>query len=143
MKISKLINNKKDILIVNAVIHGDKPYFSITGEIWKANKKGEKTGEDCHTGGGIHDEILKHFPDMQDIVALHLSDKNGIPMFAIANGYYWYKESKEKGFDYIRLPEEKRDIEINDVNEFASLVESMKPQYKQEAEAAIKKYNLV
>jgi len=29
------------------------------------------------------------------------------------------------------------------VNEFASLVESMKPQYKQEAEAAIKKYNLL
>jgi hypothetical protein len=51
-------------------------YFSITGET-----------KDC--GGCIHDEILKERPDLAPLVALHLSDLDGVPMHAEANGFYW------------------------------------------------------
>ena len=141
METSKIIKDGNQIIVVKILLHGSPRYFSVTGEIWGA-KDGKKSSPDMLTGGCIHDEILKYFPEMKDIVSLHLSNMNGIPMYAISNGYYYYKQSPKQGFDYIRLPEVQRNVEINDENEFASLVESLKPMYKKEAEEAILKYNL-
>jgi hypothetical protein len=61
-----------------------KPYFSITVE---QHRKGFP--EQCQSGGCQHDELLKYFPKFAPLVALHLSDIDGVPMHAEANGWYW------------------------------------------------------
>ncbi len=53
------------------------PHFSVTGET-------------KHTGGCIHEECLKAWPEIKPIIDLHLSNADdGEPMHAEANGYYW------------------------------------------------------
>jgi hypothetical protein len=58
------------------------PYFSLTYE------EGITGRRDCEACGAAHREILKHWPDLADLAALHLSDINGEPMHGIANGWY-------------------------------------------------------
>lgn len=60
------------------------PYFSITadqdvaiGGCWRED-----------SGGCLHELILRFWPDLADLVALHLSDIDGAPMHAAANGWY-------------------------------------------------------
>lgn len=59
-----------------------KKYFSVTAE--ETTPKGRFVAAGC-----LHNDILKLFPDLKDVVALHLSDRNGIPMHAFSNGWYW------------------------------------------------------
>ena len=47
--------------------------------------------------GCLHDEILKHFPEFQIFVDLHLCDDNGIPMYPIANNPYTGFFAVQKG----------------------------------------------
>lgn len=63
------------------------PYFSITGDI---DVKTVNGGWKEESGGCIHGEIRKHFPEkFDDLIALHLSDIDGLPMHAVENGWYW------------------------------------------------------
>jgi hypothetical protein len=57
------------------------PYFSVTAS-------GYENGRDSF-GGCCHDLILQHFPELADIVAMHLSDIDGAPGHAEANGWHW------------------------------------------------------
>ena len=70
---------------VTACLHYIKgnsaPYFSVTAEGF--NRRGRET-----FGGCCHDEILKYWPGLAPVIALHLSDDNGAPMYASANGLY-------------------------------------------------------
>lgn len=59
------------------------PYFSLT--CWK-HRKGHP--DQCQSGGADHETILKYYPQFADLAALHLSDINGVPMHAEANGWY-------------------------------------------------------
>lgn len=53
-----------------------RPYFSLTA--------------DYPDGGGCcHEEILKRFPDLKPLAALHMADDKGRPMYAHQNGFYW------------------------------------------------------
>lgn len=59
------------------------PYFTITAE--------ERTQgrSDIDSGGCLHGEIERHFPGkFSDLIAMHLSDIDGSPMSAEANGWY-------------------------------------------------------
>lgn len=56
-----------------------KPYFSLTANGWDRGSE---------FGGCCHDVILKRFPDLADFAALHLSDIDGNPTYADANGWY-------------------------------------------------------
>lgn len=59
--------------------------FSITGDIYKGESKADKN----HLMGGcIHDEISKYFPEFKVFIKLHLADYEGIPMYAVENGFY-------------------------------------------------------
>jgi hypothetical protein len=68
--------------------------FAITADLYKDAGRSDRH---CIAGGCIHDEILKIVPQFKIFVDLHLCDYKGIPMFAIANGFY----HMEKGFNNI------------------------------------------
>jgi hypothetical protein len=79
---------------------GQAPYFSITGEIqWQAKNNRWMEG----AGGCIHDEILQHFPQLQLLVDMHMSDENGVPMHAYENAAYWAGHTKYQEFDLFKL----------------------------------------
>lgn len=61
------------------------PYFALTGSLERAY--GGRWGEEM--GGKMHDEILRHWPELADLAALHLADSQGVPMHAAENAFYW------------------------------------------------------
>src|SRR4051812_34160227 len=68
-------------------LHGNKrPYFSATGELRNLRSRGDNQIESC---GMLHDDILKHFPEFAPVVAVHLADDDGTPMYAVENGLYF------------------------------------------------------
>ena len=77
---SNPVLNRDGILTVYGGLHyirgNSKPYFSITAD-YGVNE--------C---GCLHERILKAFPQYADLVAMHLSDIDGVPMHAEANGWY-------------------------------------------------------
>lgn len=68
-------------------IGDQKPYFSTTATIHKYDNENNDRG--FRSGGCLHDEILKYRPDLAPLIALHLSDEDGVPMHGEANGWYW------------------------------------------------------
>ena len=60
--------------------------FSITATYWEVGKV--RNNRNMIAGGCCHDEILKHRPDLQIFVNLHLCDFTGCPMYAVENGFY-------------------------------------------------------
>ncbi len=62
--------------------HGQKPYFSVTGEINQVNYAVESCGM-------LHDEIAKYFPEMQKYLKWHLTNISKGPMYYIENSRYW------------------------------------------------------
>lgn len=60
--------------------------FSITATYWEVGKV--RNDRNMIGGGCCHDEILKHRPDLQIFVNLHLCDFTGCPMYAVGNGFY-------------------------------------------------------
>ena len=60
--------------------------FSITATYWEIGKV--RNDRNMIGGGCCHDEILKHRPDLQIFVNLHLCDFTGCPMYAVENGFY-------------------------------------------------------
>lgn len=78
-------------LTVEAGLHklqgNDRPYFSVTGHTYDA-------------AGCLHDYIRAVWPELQPVIALHLSDDTGWPMHAEANSWYqlagYYGGASEK-----------------------------------------------
>lgn len=61
-------------------------YFSLTGTI--DERRGNRWTE--YSGGAIHDEIVKHFPELAPVALVHLSRaSDGYPMHCVENGLYW------------------------------------------------------
>lgn len=59
-----------------------RPYFSVTAEIRRLR------ASDCNSCGCMHEEVIRHFPVLKPVIALHLCDDTGYPMHAEANGWY-------------------------------------------------------
>ena len=94
---------KYQIIIKAELVHLDgnsSPYFSIGGDIFRLARNGRKVWE---SGGCIHEEIIKHFPQLQPLVDVHLSDEDGVPMHAYANAGYWAGHTKYQEFDSFKL----------------------------------------
>jgi hypothetical protein len=83
-------NGEKYLIEVRSELtHHDRnanAQFSIGGDIFRLARNGRKVHE---MSGCIHDEIIKHFPQLQPLVDVHLSDEDGVPMHAYANAGYW------------------------------------------------------
>lgn len=83
--------------------------FSITGSI-NLMKPGNRR-DSCVTGGCIHEEIVKHFPELRKYIPLHLCDHNGAPMYPVENGIYHVKNSsKEVAMEYLRITEDEYNV---------------------------------
>lgn len=78
--------------------------WSITANIDRRGKNGHYYNYCC---GCCHEEILKHFPEFQKFVNLHLSDYCGAPLYAVENGYYiMHHDGKDKAKEYLRITDE-------------------------------------
>ena len=139
-----LVDGAPHVLKVDAKLHqlngNARPYFSLTGEVWDFRHR-----EDPSMCGCIHDVILEHFPDLQIIADLHLSDEDGVPMHAVENGWYWYGGTKWQERENVMLASHLR-VPIDWAQEipngmskdwFTKTVDSQRPRWKREAKAAI------
>lgn len=82
---------------VRAKIRTDR-YFSLTGELYERSRR---TSDPDYTqidgigyvmvgGGAMGDELVKIWPKLAPLNALHLSDiETGEPMHGLENGWYW------------------------------------------------------
>lgn len=61
------------------------PYWSVTAAIGTPRQL--QTG-DWQAGGCCHEDVLRHWPELEPVVALHLADDSGVPMHAQANAVY-------------------------------------------------------
>lgn len=109
--------------------------FSITG------RYRNKTDE---IGGCIHKEIARHFPEFKIFINLHLCDYKGMPMYSVANGFYFLENGKKKALiEHLRVSEEECDkiagMTVN-MKHFSYLIQKMRlpERWKQEADNAIK-----
>ena len=145
-KIITLHKTKYRMEVVVKLSTTNHTYFSITYTQYKEH------GSKMLAGGASSETISKYFPELNDVLAMHLSDDKGIPMYALENGYFFCKELKENnemGYDDSTIAEHFR-IALVDVPTIRAMsketlgewVESQKPRWKVEADAMIAKYGL-
>ena len=121
--------------------HNGHNDFSITATGYRKLQSGRW---DFEFGGCCHEEILKRFPQFKCFVNLHLSDVNGAPMYAVANGFYYFKQGKKDAtIAYLRITEAEYNrlaAEAGDEQYFAYLLQEMGVfgRWKYEAEQSIK-----
>jgi hypothetical protein len=150
----------KGQLIAKVEVNG---YFSVTGEI---STPIERNRGDAQCGGCIHEELSKAFPQLNPLIALHLSDCDGAPMHAEANGWYWlegaagglggkyhggsgsYGQTTEKclsilaehlriDLEYARSLVSRAKAGIVTKENFGSIVDSHRPRWKAEAASGL------
>lgn len=148
-------------------LSGNKtPYFSMTGDVLRLNR----TRWVDAGGGACHDSILKAWPSLAGLAALHLSDHNGEPMHAMSNAEYylrggtglgstWLPVSSPKRYGEAATPEECADmlarhlrIDVQEairlksqpmqMGDLAEYVEKLRPTWRAEAAAAITAHGL-
>lgn len=125
--------------------------FSITASAWEKGKP--KTDKWNIYGGCCHEEILKARPDLLPFVKLHLSDWEGVPMYAVENGFYHLKNGfyktkptdadfKSEFCEYYRItPEQITQLKTSENSlQYALFLQSLGilKQWKEEANKAIK-----
>lgn len=115
--------------------------FSMTGEIYN----GYKSDARMISGGCCHEEILAEFPEFKMFADLHLSDCQGTPMYAVENGYFFFKRGEyDKVRNLLRLTDEELSFLVGNVSDkehFAYQLHTLglPKRWKSEADEAIKK----
>lgn len=125
--------------------------FSITADIYEKDKP--KADRYFICGGCCHDEIIKARPDLKIFVNLHLCDYEGIPTYAVENGFYHLRNGfnntkpedsnfKAEFCDYYRISSEQFDILNESRNQLQYALQldglGILKQWKKEANEAIK-----
>ena len=153
---TKTVQSKHDGLIdiivkirLNDECRNGHEDFAITGTTYKAGKRGNRN---MLGGGCIHEDIAKHFPEFKNFIGLHLAQFSGIPMYAVANGFYHLQTGfnntakEDKSFpaefcEYYRIdPEHFDTINVNDEQHFKYMLVKLGiiAKWKTQAKAAIK-----
>lgn len=77
------------------------PGFAVTVDGY--DRHGTRTGrqykaiaKDIDFGGCCHDLVLQAAPELAPVVAVHLANQDGVPMHAVANGWYFYTGKARK-----------------------------------------------
>lgn len=130
--------------------------FAITGTVYEKNtQRGSLpwyVREDAITykdrlwlfssGGCIHDEITRYFPEFKTFVDLHLSNEQGMPMYAIENGNYHLSHNIEHAMSHFRASYDEmvqlRETRKVDPLAVAKYVTFMEPAWRKQAEQAKK-----
>ena len=118
---------KYRIQVRSELVHRDgnsNAYFAIGGDIYRHAKNGRKVWE---AGGCIHEDIIKHFPQLQPLVDIHLADEDGVPMHAYANAAYWAGQTKWQALDLDTLSKHLR-ISKDEANRLTTMVNSYYPE---------------
>jgi len=95
------------------ILGNSQPYFSITAftERKGKNRHSEVTWfKDSY--GCLHDLIKEKAPHLAPLIQFHLCDQDGLPMYYLENGYYWYKEDLKVFRDYVRLSDDEQIPEV-------------------------------
>src|SRR5699024_8424516 len=109
------------------------------------------------SSGEVGDEIARNFPKYEIFNSLHLSDLNGIPLYAVENGYYHLihgfneikttnKNFEDKYKKYYRLSNKQFEKvkKARNQTHFAILLKEVHAldTWKHDAEEAIKKFEI-
>jgi hypothetical protein len=134
---------------LNYIKGNTKPYFSITAS--QFIKKGNNRFYE-YACGCLHDEIKKVFGSkFDDLIALHLSDIDGMPMHPVENGAYYLGFSKYQGFNpesasnHFRISKDELMNEwfkIIKKDDVASLCNKLAPSWKMQANQCIESHSL-
>lgn len=127
-----------------------KPYFSVTADVYEyTGRPGRPRFLAC---GCCHKYIQQVTDKFNDVISLHLADEDGTPMHAVTNSKYWLGLTKYQSFDvkrvmsHFRCNEDEVYILLKHANNgsLEEYIDSVyRPRWKQEADAIIRKYNLV
>ena len=123
------------------------PYFSVTHEAWKANKKAEidKRYKEPWRCADCGEDVESVFPELKDLFEFHLRDINGEPMYTIENGMYFIKENNVDAVKEHFLMDNVDDIvKIKTKEELQEYLNknNLYAKWKHQAETLIEKYNL-
>lgn len=113
---------KYRIDVIADLVHRDgnsNAYFGIGGDVFRLAKNGRKVWE---MGGCIHEEIIKHFPELQPLVDIHLADEDGVPMHAYSNASYWAGHTKSQPLDLEMLSKHLR-VTKDEAKELATYID--------------------
>jgi hypothetical protein len=69
--------------------------FSVTADLYephgaRSGKSRFEKGLEPDSCGMLHDEIRIFAPELAPLIDVHLADPNGVPIHAVANGWYFY-----------------------------------------------------
>lgn len=134
--------------------------FSITGAVYEPHGtwSGEaqfRNGRYPDASGAIHEEILQFAPELKPLVDVHLADPDGVPMHAVANGWYFYSgqareyEQEHHGADYVARQGTDRERAARALHiatdylpegmgkrQFAAFAEALRPEWAEQARVA-------
>ena len=125
------------------------PYFTAVANVWDTRYR----AGDPDSCGQNHEIISAAFPHLRDIIALHMSNIDGVPMHAIENGWYFFTNAAyvppeqqwrsgiERAEAYLRAPAGYFD-DVRNKDEFVARIDELRPVWKAEADAAIKRHGL-
>lgn len=144
-------NNMEIDIRLNDECKNGREDFAITGTIYQKDKP--KTDRWHIAGGCIHDDILKVRPDLKIFIDLHLADWQGVPMYAVENGFFHLKNGFNKTkpdentfvdefCDYYRISKAQYDVLSKSQNklQYALSLQNLGilTQWEAQAKAAIK-----
>ena len=139
----KITEGKKEYTITVDVIirKTNHEYFSVTYD--QTDSRGE-----IYCCGAGHEYIRKYFGDMfDDVIPLHLANSEGVPMYALENGFYYLQHPEEFSpkliANHYRISlEEVEELRKLSKGQLSQWIEHRIPIWKNEAEEIRAKYKI-
>lgn len=154
----KQITKKHPEGFIRISVSTEKKYFSITADLCIDQRFSDGGIFAC---GCLHDEILEVAPELKPFVDLHLSDLDGVPTHAEANGWYWLAkvagisqkyepaENADTCFTHFLNHSRLKDWEAREVIDkvqkskdprkvWQKQIDGLRPRWKSEADEALK-----